>query len=1005
MILTSAQAISLLNTNPDAYITLDSLRALATQVDVSATGKVTVLYSGPIAPGISSTGIINGMLANGEDIRVIDNTEAAKFLKSDAFLAKVADAHGIDLIELQAPTYRGPAADWLYDAKSGPWADASGRFVSATTGEVKTLTPFASPNRTFAQIELPALLENTHVTTVNGVPREALTALYHDLGGAVNSDALLKLQGATGLLSWKATADLDIIKNADGTLLVDAGKFLSDGLSPVAPAFPDDMPGKLSGAAAMGSLAEVNKTALLANIDYLSKIDLAAKGLSKLSTAAAVVDFLLTVNDASAAVQAGDTAKAGSLLAEWTATFGASMSAGLLAGEIVGSALAPLYLTGPLGASVAAVLTIGASVGAAMLAATGAEILISDLVGSSFSSARTVTRDPLILDLDGDGLETIGPAQSNVKFDHNGGGIKTISGWVKPDDGFLVMDRNNNGVIDNGHELFGDATPLYVGGFAADGFAALVQEDTNGDGKVDSTDANWSKLRIWRDLNQDGISQANELFTMSDADIASFNAAKTVNSVRLANGNVVADLGTYIKTDGATGTLSETSRLGDVNLAQDTFHSQFTDAIPIDADAQQLPSVRGSGLVRELRQAASLDTAARNTLKAKLAAFAAAHTGAEQQAALDDLLLAWADTSPLIPYMQDRNPAQIKVVWASAAQQAQWETKLHILEAFNGHYFFALPGESQTGATGITLSAPDSQGVRTATVNLVGGQTNQLQQSFDALKDSVYGPIVLQTRLQPLLDTIHIDLDADGAHLNLDQLNAALKARVADNAINGLTDWIDIAKYAQPILAGAGFDAWSPLETTLRSSAITTDTLNALHVHIAGANGNLLNGGDTDDLLFGGGGNDTLGGGNGNDFYIFHAGDGHDVVYENANAGVDVLQLGAGLDPSNTRINAENLDLVLAFNTGDTVRISNYFGQNRVEQIRFADGTTWDFASVISKPIIGTAGADTLSATGGYAGSINGLEGNDTIYGSSGNDTITGGTGSDSLNGSSGNDT
>lgn len=156
--------------------------------------------------------------------------------------------------------------------------------------------------------------------------------------------------------------------------------------------------------------------------------------------------------------------------------------------------------------------------------------------------------------------------------------------------------------------------------------------------------------------------------------------------------------------------------------------------------------------------------------------------------------------------------------------------------------------------------------------------------------------------------------------------------------------------------------------------------------------------------MFGGGGNDTLTGGNGNDFYIFHAGDGYDVVNENANAGIDVLQLGAGLDPSKTRIVVENLDLVLAFDTGDMVRISTYFGQNRVEQIRFADGTTWDFATVISKPIIGTAGADKLSAAGGYAGSINGLDGNDTIYGGSGNDTITGGAGSDALTGGSGND-
>ncbi len=54
-----------------------------------------------------------------------------------------------------------------------------------------------------------------------------------------------------------------------------------------------------------------------------------------------------------------------------------------------------------------------------------------------------------------------------------------------------------------------DGTP---GGFR-DGFAALAQEDTNGDGFINNLDDNWSKLQVWRDMNQDGVSQADELFT------------------------------------------------------------------------------------------------------------------------------------------------------------------------------------------------------------------------------------------------------------------------------------------------------------------------------------------------------------------------------------------------------------------------------------------------------------------------------------------------------------
>ncbi len=133
-------------------------------------------------------------------------------------------------------------------------------------------------------------------------------------------------------------------------------------------------------------------------------------------------------------------------------------------------------------------------------------------VPTHFNNAQTFVprRDPLTLDLDGDGLETVGidPARP-LLFDHDGDGVKTASGWIRPDDGFLVLDRNGNGRVDDGRELFGDATPLATGGRAADGFAALAQEDGNGDGRIDAVDARFADLRVWRDLNQDGDDTLN----------------------------------------------------------------------------------------------------------------------------------------------------------------------------------------------------------------------------------------------------------------------------------------------------------------------------------------------------------------------------------------------------------------------------------------------------------------------------------------------------------------
>ena len=87
--------------------------------------------------------------------------------------------------------------------------------------------------------------------------------------------------------------------------------------------------------------------------------------------------------------------------------------------------------------------------------------------------------DPLVLDLDGDGVETFGiTTDTQVLFDSNGNGIKTATGWVSSDDGILVLDRNGNGLIDNGSELFGDQT-IVDGVKAKDGFEALRAEDMN----------------------------------------------------------------------------------------------------------------------------------------------------------------------------------------------------------------------------------------------------------------------------------------------------------------------------------------------------------------------------------------------------------------------------------------------------------------------------------------------------------------------------------------------
>lgn len=162
---------------------------------------------------------------------------------------------------------------------------------------------------------------------------------------------------------------------------------------------------------------------------------------------------------------------------------------------------------------------------------------------------------PLVLDLNDDGVKTVA-AEHGVLFDVTNTNTVALTGWVNANDALLVRDINLDGVINNGSELFGNGTQLADGSHAANGFAALTQFDANHDGKIDMHDAVFQELKVWRDANGDGVSQAKELLSLANLGIASFNlSALEGNAVE--NGNVHGLVSSYRTTDGATHELAD----------------------------------------------------------------------------------------------------------------------------------------------------------------------------------------------------------------------------------------------------------------------------------------------------------------------------------------------------------------------------------------------------------------------------------------------------------------
>ncbi|WP_239362970.1 calcium-binding protein [Snodgrassella communis] len=632
--------------------------------------------------------------------------------------------------------------------------------------------------------------------------------------------------------------------------------------------------------------------------------------------------------------------------------------------------------------------------------------------------------DPLVLDLDGDGIETTGSRKlSGALFDHDGDGIRTATGWVKADDGLLAVDRNGDGIINDGTELFGDSTLLADGSKAANGYAALREFDSNGDGRVDAQDANFDQLRVWRDLNQDGICQSNELFTLEQVGVKALNLANKNSNANLKNGNTLAQIGSYETTDG------QTRVMGDVNFEHKPVFSEYAEEVKLTEEQKQAPNLKGTGRVRDLRDAAALS----QNLAAVLQSYAQAQTRSEQLALLDKLLLEWAKSDPQFDEnaeyalgmnwvntgsassggsaIRPSEESKLTVVdpeWAKKFKT--YRDKLNVLNAFTGEtsrlFYAGTPKQRQQ-------------------------LLDTIDKTYNGIRTSLYESLLFQTRLKPYLEKLTFKWENDEVLLDFSGIAATFNQVFQRNPQKAFVDlgeflaynytgfWPDgmklFGEYVDYAKAHDVLDQWCDLlgktvqdKLSVQSGSDGNDIL--IGTNLLGGR-DILQGGAGDDVLIGGIGNDELDGGAGSDVYEFARGFGRDII-RNHDTGVnkvDKIRFTDGIVQDEVIFARDGNHLLLKIRgTSDQITVVNFFtgdghGGDQIDVVEFADGSQLDVEAIKVLLLKPTAGNDVLI---GYESddTLIGLGGNDVLKGHGGNDFLDGGDGDDNLDGGAGND-
>ncbi|POZ61922.1 hypothetical protein C2I19_11050 [Chromobacterium alticapitis] len=536
-------------------------------------------------------------------------------------------------------------------------------------------------------------------------------------------------------------------------------------------------------------------------------------------------------------------------------------------------------------------------------------------------------------------------------FDTNGSGNTEQLGWIAQGTGLLVYDPNGAATLTSGTQLFGNSTLLPDGKYALDGFQALAALDKSGSGHIDASNPEFANLRIWVGAPGNGSSNSalatGKMMTLKELGIVDISLHATKTWANTGGAEHMANTeSSYAVVTWADG---HTTTMGDINFAADPFYQHLKPIGPLSDAVKVLPEMAGCGPVYDTQQAAQKSPAFADMLKK----YSALTSRADQVSMLPQLLKAWADSSDFkglmarndwdiasnnYVYVFDstkmfagQNPSNPLSLLAGGGiplqDRDQWSDvykqmadMVGVLEVFNGQ---ALYEPSQTdlmwgrhadaihvalisggggsgdggGKAGIKLGA-------TYKIEVNAQQVANLQQSYQALEQSVYEGLLMQTRIKPYLDAIKLNINPKtGAQFDLSGLDKILDNKYAANPIDATLDLLELTAYGRDMLVATGWDmatklghwisdltangSWQKISAQLQDGldslihidkdgkfSLTDAQGNA--IYIAKSGDDTLQGGSGHNILYGGSGNTIMyGAGTSNTFY---GGTGHDTM-------------------------------------------------------------------------------------------------------------------------------